>query len=162
MHLVLVLYGDVPLVRARRCASCSALAGAAHLALLTTEFDDPNGYGRVVRNARGKVRAHRRAERRRRAPAARDPRGQHRHAGADARSRSSAGWRKLGNRNAQGEYYLTDIIAMAAKDKYTVAPLVAPTVTEVLGVNDKLQLAALEREYRRLRARELMLARRDA
>jgi len=65
---------------------------------------------------------------------------------------------RLRNANAQGEYYLTDIIAMAVADGVRVAPLVAPTVAEVLGINDKLQLAEVEAEHRRLRARELMLA----
>jgi bifunctional UDP-N-acetylglucosamine pyrophosphorylase/glucosamine-1-phosphate N-acetyltransferase len=65
---------------------------------------------------------------------------------------------KLQNRNAQREYYLTDIIAMAVKDKIKVVPLVAPALVEVMGVNDKLQLAGLESEYRKLRARELMLS----
>ena len=155
-HLVLVLYGDVPLVRAETLRALLKLAGPRTMALLTAKFDDPSGYGRVIRNARDKVI---------RVVEQRD---------ADARQRrireGNTGvlavmakplkrWlAKLGNRNSQGEYYLTDIIAMAVKDKYTVAPLVAPTVTEVLGVNDKLQLAALEREYRRLRAHELMLA----
>ena len=65
---------------------------------------------------------------------------------------------KLKNRNAQHEYYLTDIIEMAAKEKIKVMPLLAPSAVEVMGVNDKLQLAAVESEYRLLRARELMLA----
>ena len=65
---------------------------------------------------------------------------------------------KLRNANAQGEYYLTDIIAMAVKDKIKVVPLIAPTVAEVLGVNDKVQLAELEALHRAERARELMLA----
>jgi bifunctional UDP-N-acetylglucosamine pyrophosphorylase/glucosamine-1-phosphate N-acetyltransferase len=65
---------------------------------------------------------------------------------------------KLGNANTQGEYYLTDIIAMAVKDKVKVAPLVSPTVAETLGVNDKAQLAQLEALHRAERARELMLA----
>jgi bifunctional UDP-N-acetylglucosamine pyrophosphorylase/glucosamine-1-phosphate N-acetyltransferase len=65
---------------------------------------------------------------------------------------------KLRNANAQGEYYLTDVIAMAVKDKVKVAPLVAPSVAEVLGVNDKAQLAELEALHRAACARELMLA----
>ena len=65
---------------------------------------------------------------------------------------------KLKNSNAQGEYYLTDIIAMAVKDKVKVTPLIAPTVAEVLGVNDKVQLAELEALHRAERARELMVA----
>jgi len=64
----------------------------------------------------------------------------------------------LRNANAQGEYYLTDIVEMAVAEKVDVRPLVAPTVPEVLGINDRLQLAEVEAEYRRLRARALMQA----
>jgi bifunctional UDP-N-acetylglucosamine pyrophosphorylase / glucosamine-1-phosphate N-acetyltransferase len=63
---------------------------------------------------------------------------------------------RLRNANAQGEYYLTDVIAMAVKEKVKVTPLVAPTAGEVLGVNDKAQLAGLESLYRAERARELL------
>ena len=65
---------------------------------------------------------------------------------------------RLKNHNAQGEFYLTDIVGMAVKDKVKVKPVIAPTAAEVAGVNDKVQLAELEAEYRRTRARELMLA----
>lgn len=65
---------------------------------------------------------------------------------------------QLTNDNAQREYYLTDIIALAVADKFAVAPLMAPTAAEVLGVNDKVQLAELESLHRQLRARELMWA----
>jgi bifunctional UDP-N-acetylglucosamine pyrophosphorylase/glucosamine-1-phosphate N-acetyltransferase len=65
---------------------------------------------------------------------------------------------KLGNSNAQGEYYLTDVIAMAVQDKIEVVPLIASNVAEVLGVNDKIQLAEIERLHRAERARELMEA----
>jgi bifunctional UDP-N-acetylglucosamine pyrophosphorylase/glucosamine-1-phosphate N-acetyltransferase len=64
---------------------------------------------------------------------------------------------RLRNDNAQREYYLTDVIAMAVKDRVTVTPLIAPTTIEVLGVNDKVQLAELEAAFRRMRAQELML-----
>ena len=60
--------------------------------------------------------------------------------------------------NAQGEYYLTDVIVAAVRGGLKVRAVVAPTVTEVLGVNDKLQLAELEAAYRRQRAAELMVA----
>jgi bifunctional UDP-N-acetylglucosamine pyrophosphorylase/glucosamine-1-phosphate N-acetyltransferase len=65
---------------------------------------------------------------------------------------------KLRNSNAQGEYYLTDVVAMAVREKLKVTPLIAPCVAEVLGVNDKVQLAGIEALYRAARARELMLA----
>jgi bifunctional UDP-N-acetylglucosamine pyrophosphorylase/glucosamine-1-phosphate N-acetyltransferase len=65
---------------------------------------------------------------------------------------------KLGNGNAQGEYYLTDIIAMAVRDKIKVNPLIAASAVEVLGVNDKVQLAELEAALRVRTSRELMVA----
>jgi bifunctional UDP-N-acetylglucosamine pyrophosphorylase/glucosamine-1-phosphate N-acetyltransferase len=64
----------------------------------------------------------------------------------------------LRNDNAQGEYYLTDVVTMAVKDGLRVEAVVSPSVAEVLGVNDRLQLAQLEAEHRRLRAAELMTA----
>ena len=154
--LVLILYGDVPLVSADTLRSLVALAGPKVMSLLTVMLEDPTGYGRIVRDARGKVR---------RIVEQKD---------ATARERKiregntgvmvvPVKWLrrwlgKLKNSNAQGEYYLTDIIAMAVRDKVGVAPLVAPTVAEVLGINDKLQLAEVEAHYRAARTRELMLA----
>ena len=155
-HLVLVLYGDVPLIRPETLRALLALAGPKSVGLLTARFPDASGYGRVIRNAGNQVV--RIVE-------------QHDATAAEKKIREGntgvlalpatllKRWlAKLKNRNAQREYYLTDVIAMAVKDKIKVTPLVAPTTVEVLGVNDKLQLAALESEYRRLRARELMLS----
>ena len=155
-HMVLVLYGDVPLIRAETLSALLALAGPKCMALLTVQLDDPTGYGRVVRNARGQVQRiveHKDAN-------ARQLKLREGNSGILA---VPAGLLKkwlarLKNSNAQGEYYLTDIIAMAVRDKVRVAPLVVTTAIEVLGVNDKEQLAQLETEYRRLRARELMQA----
>ena len=155
-EIALVLYGDVPLVQPETLRALVALAGPKSLGLLTVELPDPTGYGRIVRDARGKVL---------RIVEQKD---------ADARERRIRegntgimavpvkrlrGWLgKLRNANAQGEYYLTDIIAMAVKDKVKVAALLAPTVPEVLGINDKAQLAEVEAELRRLRARALLTA----
>jgi bifunctional UDP-N-acetylglucosamine pyrophosphorylase/glucosamine-1-phosphate N-acetyltransferase len=155
-HTVLVLYGDVPLIRTDTLKKLLALVDAKSMALLSVKFADPQGYGRVVRNARGQVT---------RIVEQRD---------CDAKERkirecntgvlaANAKWLKrwlarLKPANTQREYYLTDIIAMAVKDKIKVAPLIAPTEIEVQGVNDKVQLAALEAEYRHERAQALMLA----
>ncbi len=152
----LILYGDVPLVQPETLRALVALAGPKSIGLLTVELPDPTGYGRIVRDARGKVL--RIVEQK--DANARERRIREGNTGIMAvpvtRLRRWLG--KLRNANAQGEYYLTDIIAMAVKDKVKVAPLAAPTVPEVLGINDKLQLAEVEAELRRSRARALLAA----
>jgi bifunctional UDP-N-acetylglucosamine pyrophosphorylase/glucosamine-1-phosphate N-acetyltransferase len=155
-HTVLVLYGDVPLLRATTLRELLALAGTKSLALLTVELDDPTGYGRIVRDARGAVR--RIVEQRDARP--RELRIRECNTGVlAAPAKQLRAWlKKLGNDNAQGEYYLTDVIAMAVKERVPVKPLLAADPMEVLGVNDRLQLATLEGAYRARRARELMLA----
>ncbi len=154
-HWVLVLYGDVPLIRAETLRALLALAGPRSMGLLTVMLDDPTGYGRVIRNARGQVlRIVEQKDASKRELKLREG-----NSGVMAvPAKLLKKWlARLKNSNAQREYYLTDVIAMAVRDKIKVAPLIAPTVAEVLGVNDKLQLAELETEYRRQRARQLML-----
>jgi bifunctional UDP-N-acetylglucosamine pyrophosphorylase/glucosamine-1-phosphate N-acetyltransferase len=155
-ELALVLYGDVPLIRTETLRALLALAGPATMSLLTVVLDDPTGYGRIIRDDAGRVL--RIVEQK--DATAEQLRIREGNTGVMAVPvRHLRRWLgRLGNANAQGEYYLTDIIAMAVEDGVDVAPLVAATATEVLGVNDKLQLAELETEVRRLRARELMLA----
>ena len=152
----LILYGDVPLVQPETLRALVALAGPKSLGLLTVELPDPTGYGRIVRDARGKVL--RIVEQK--DANARERRIREGNTGIMAVPvKRLRGWLgKLRNANAQGEYYLTDIIAMAVKDKVKVAPLAAPTVPEVLGINDKAQLAEVEAELRRSRARALLAA----
>ena len=155
-HLVLVLYGDVPLLGADTLRALTALAGRDALSLLTVQLDDPTGYGRIVRDARRGVR--RIVEQR--DATARELKIRECNSGVlvapAARLRK---WlARLGNRNSQREYYLTDIIAMAVKDKVPVRPLVATDPLEVLGVNDRVQLATLEAACRARHARALMLA----
>ncbi len=154
-HLVLVLYGDVPLLSAATLARLVALAGPAQLALLTMLPEDPTGYGRIVRDAYGHVAriveqkdasAEERALRECNTGVLAAP--------ARLLKRWLAG---LGRDNAQGEYYLTDVIGMAAAEGVVVNPLVLADPMEALGVNDKAQLAALEAVCRRNIARELML-----
>ncbi len=154
--LVLVLYGDVPLIRPETLKQLIALAGPKSMALLTVMLPDPTGYGRIVRDRKGAIQKI--VEQK---DATRAQLGiREGNSGIMAvPAKLLRKWlSKLGNSNAQGEYYLTDIIAMAVKDKIKVAPLVSPTVAEVLGVNDKAQLAELEALHRAERARELMLA----
>ncbi len=151
---VLVLYGDVPLIRAQTLAQLLALAGSKSLALLTVRLEDPAGYGRIVR-ARGRVRAIvEEKDASRRELAIREC-----NTGVLAcNARLLKRWlARVQPHNAQGEYYLTDIVAMAVKDKVAVVPLVAQEVSEVLGVNDKVQLAQLEAVLRAQGARELLL-----
>jgi bifunctional UDP-N-acetylglucosamine pyrophosphorylase/glucosamine-1-phosphate N-acetyltransferase len=155
-ELVLVLYGDVPLVRIDTLRRLVALAGPKSLALLTVMLANPGGYGRIVRDARGAVQ--RIVEQKDAKP--RELKIREGNSGIlAAPAKLLRNWlAKLKNANAQGEYYLTDIIAMAVKQKAKVTPLIAPTELEVLGVNDKAQLAELEAHYRAQRARDLMLA----
>jgi bifunctional UDP-N-acetylglucosamine pyrophosphorylase / glucosamine-1-phosphate N-acetyltransferase len=151
---VLVLYGDVPLIRAQTLAELLALAGPKSLALLTVRLEHPAGYGRIVR-AKGRVQ--RIVEEK---DATRRELGLHEcNTGVLAcPARLLKRWlARVQPHNSQGEYYLTDIVAMAVKDKVAVVPLVAGQVSEVLGVNDKAQLAHLEGILRARRAGELLL-----
>jgi bifunctional UDP-N-acetylglucosamine pyrophosphorylase/glucosamine-1-phosphate N-acetyltransferase len=153
---VLVLYGDVPLTRGETLAELIALAGPKSVALLTMLPEDPAGYGRIVRSPRGDVR--RIIEEK--DASKKELKLRECNSGILAASaKLLKKWLKgLKNDNSQGEYYLTDVIAMASKDKVTVTPLVARDISEVLGVNDKTQLAELEGVYRRRVGRDLMLA----
>ncbi|HYL72162.1 MAG TPA: bifunctional UDP-N-acetylglucosamine diphosphorylase/glucosamine-1-phosphate N-acetyltransferase GlmU [Candidatus Dormibacteraeota bacterium] len=155
-HRVLVLYGDVPLIAAATLRDLLALATGQRLALLTMRPGDPQGYGRVVRNAKGGVqRIVEQRDASRRELSLREC-----NSGVlVGPARSLKRWlAQLKPDNSQGEYYLTDVIAMAVKEKIAVVPLVAPDANEVQGVNDKTQLAALEALCRARSARELMLA----
>jgi bifunctional UDP-N-acetylglucosamine pyrophosphorylase / glucosamine-1-phosphate N-acetyltransferase len=155
-HVVLVLYGDVPLITRATLTELLALAGSQQTALLTVELDDPTGYGRIVRGKRDRVQAI--VEQK--DASKKELKIRECNSGVlAAPSRLLKKWLKsLRNDNAQGEYLLTDVIALSAREKVEVNPLVTPNVIEVLGVNDKIQLAELEGAYRRQVARELMLA----
>jgi bifunctional UDP-N-acetylglucosamine pyrophosphorylase/glucosamine-1-phosphate N-acetyltransferase len=154
--LVLVLYGDVPLISATTLRELIAAAGAKAMSLLTVMLDNPAGYGRIVRNARGAIQ---KIVEQKDATKAQLKIREGNSGIMAVPARLLRKWLgKLGNSNAQGEYYLTDVIAMAVKDKIKVTPLIAPTIAEVLGVNDKVQLAELEAMHRAARARELMIA----
>jgi bifunctional UDP-N-acetylglucosamine pyrophosphorylase/glucosamine-1-phosphate N-acetyltransferase len=154
-ELVLVLYGDVPLIRTETLRQLIDAAGAKAMSLLTVMLENPAGYGRIVRK-RGAIQKI--VEQKDASKA--QLRIREGNSGIMAvPAKLLRKWLgRLKNANAQGEYYLTDVIAMAVKDKVKVTPLIAPTVAEVLGVNDKAQLAELEAMHRAERASELMVA----
>ena len=144
-RMVLVLYGDVPLLKAGTLQELLRVA-AEGLGLLTVMLEQPAGYGRIVRDARGRVKSI--VEQKDASAAQLKIRECNTGVLAVAAPLLKRWLKRLGNKNAQGEYYLTDIVAMAVKDRIAVRPLVAESETEVLGVNDKQQLAMLEAALR--------------
>ena len=152
--LCLILYGDVPLTRPETLQEMVRIAETGAIALLTVRLANPSGYGRIVRNAQGAVT--RIVE--------------HKDASPEELALNEvntgilclpagklAGWlAKLTNNNAQGEYYLTDVIGMAASEGETVMPCHPAAEWEVLGINSRQQLAELERTYQRNLAEALM------
>ena len=158
----LILYGDVPLTRADTLRALVEAAGAGALGLLTVDLDDPTGYGRIVRGPAagggGRGAVQRIVE----------------HKDADAPTRAirevNTGimvvptpmlrrWLgALSNDNAQREYYLTDVVAMAVAEGVAVATAQPAHVWETLGVNSKSQLAELERIHQRSVAETLLEA----
>ena len=153
-HRVLVLYGDVPLLRAETVRPLLENAGPRELALLTARLADPTGYGRLVRGPRGVLRAI--VEERE--ASARERRLDEINTGvllAPAELLREC-LPRLQPRAPHGEFYLTDLVAMAVRRRRRVVTVEAADANEVLGVNDKQQLAAAESEYRRRRAQALM------
>ncbi|HTG97325.1 MAG TPA: bifunctional UDP-N-acetylglucosamine diphosphorylase/glucosamine-1-phosphate N-acetyltransferase GlmU [Burkholderiales bacterium] len=150
---VLILYGDVPLMRA---ATLQRLLKAANggLAVLTAEPDDPAAYGRVVRDGSGRVAKI--VEQRDASPAERAIR--EINAGFYAlNAKRLSGWlKKIDNRNAQKEYYLTDLVSLAVGDKVPVAAVRTDDAWEAAGVNTPRELAQLERQYQRICSEKLL------
>jgi len=151
--LTLVLYGDVPLIE---LDTLQAMLDTKReqVAILTTETDDPTGYGRVVRDRRGAVRAV--IEDKDASPAQRRIREINTGIMALPTQRLKDWLSRIGNRNAQREYYLTDIVALALKDKIPVATVSAHAAWEALGVNSKTQLAQAERAWQSRHAQRLL------
>ncbi len=152
--IVLVLYGDVPLVSAATLRALLEAAGPERLALLTVELKDPSGYGRVVRARDGQVlRVVEEGEASTEERALSEVNTGVLAAPAVALRRWLA---RVGSRNAKGEYYLTDIVALARAEGCEIATRRSVGAEEVSGVNSKAELAALERYYQRLQAAALM------
>ena len=151
---VLILYGDVPLIEVATLQRLLEKASADQLGLLTVNLADPTGYGRIVRDAQGRVAAiveHKDASEAQKAI-------KEGNTGILAvPGKRLADWLgRLSNHNAQGEYYLTDVIAMAVADGLVVATETALDAMEVQGANDRRQLAELERHYQLREGRKLM------
>ena len=151
---VLILYGDVPLIEVETLQRLLKRVAPQQLGLLTVKLDDPTGYGRIVRNTDGQVMAiveQKDANEAQRAITECNT-------GILAVPGGSLGdWMsRLSNHNAQGEYYLTDVIAMAVNDGLVVATEQPLDAMEVQGANDRRQLAELERHYQLRAARRLM------
>ncbi len=144
--IALILYGDVPLIKAETLETLVKNASADNVALLTVKLDDPTGYGRIVRE-NGRVVSI----------------VEHKDASEAIKTIDEvntgilavrAGYLnscldKIDNNNAQGEYYLTDVIALAVNDGNEVITTQAENSYEVEGINDRMQLARLERIYQR-------------
>ena len=150
----LVLYGDVPLIRAETLKTLRQAAGKG-LALLTVELDEPHGYGRIVR-ARGSIK--RIVEEKDATAAERALREINTGIMVLPTVRLKAWLAGLKNKNAQQEYYLTDVVAAAVADKVPVSSAQPGAAWETLGVNSKAQLAELERIFQRQTAAGLMEA----
>ena len=151
---VLVLYGDVPLVNRTTLHETATLAAGSGIALITAVGDDPRGYGRIVRDADGHVRG---------IVEEGDASDEQRNIAEintgilAARAGNLRGWLQgMSRDNAQGEYYLTEVVALAVEEGMSVRTVPPEALEEVLGVNDRVQLAALERFHQRRLAEALM------
>ena len=148
----LVLYGDVPLIRAETLKRLVQATGKG-LGLLTATLDGPSGYGRILRNGKKVVGIVEEKDANSRQRALREI-----NTGiVVAPTKKLKSWlAKLQNNNAQKEYYLTDIVALATKERVPVTAIQADTAWEALGVNSRAQLAELERIYQRKLAASLL------
>ncbi|MGB5605595.1 MAG: bifunctional UDP-N-acetylglucosamine diphosphorylase/glucosamine-1-phosphate N-acetyltransferase GlmU [Gammaproteobacteria bacterium] len=144
-HIVLVMYGDVPLIKHSTLKKLQSIAVRDELAILTAVLDDPAGYGRILRDSDDRITGI----------------VEHKDASDDERriceinsgfiaapAGRLRGWvDALKSDNSQGEYYLTDVIALAVADGVSVTAVTTGDEYEILGVNDRVQLATLERCY---------------
>ncbi len=154
--VILVLYGDVPLIEAATLVPLARGAARDRLALLVQHLENPRGYGRILRDGAGRVTGI--VEEKDASDAERAIRETNTGIMA-APSRRLAAWlARLGNDNAQGEYYLTDVVALAAADGVAIDASTPRSADECLGVNSKAELAALERRYQMNQAARLLEA----
>ena len=153
---VLIAYGDVPLIKADTLRLLAEKLEGSVLSVLTTYMDDPFGYGRIVRDSNGKILS---------IVEEKDATDEQRKIQEintgfiAARGSDLKRWLKqLKPNNSQGEYYLTDCIALAVSEGGIVEAAVCDNPLEVQGVNNRIQQAELERAYQAIKAEDLMLA----
>ena len=152
---VLILYGDVPLLNVSTLNNLLEKLNSAEVAVLTLETPEPFGFGRIVRDQQGSVVA---------IIEEKDASEQQKkiteiNSGIIAvKAKNLCDWlQRIKNKNAQGEYYLTDIIGLAHADGAGIETLCISDSHQVQGVNDRLQLSKLERYYQKKQAEELAL-----
>jgi bifunctional UDP-N-acetylglucosamine pyrophosphorylase/glucosamine-1-phosphate N-acetyltransferase len=155
-HTVLVLYGDVPLIGAASLKKLIDLAAGGALAVLSINLEDAAGYGRILRDPEGRVSAI--VEHKDASPAELATREVNTGLMAAPAGRLREWLLGLARNNSQREYYLTDVVGLAVNAKNRVEAVLGADPAEVLGVNDKVQLAEVEACYRKICARNLMLA----
>lgn len=153
---LLVLYADVPLLRLASLQRLTSLAGADKLGLLTVDMSDPSGYGRIVRDAADRVQAI--VEQKDASPQQLLIHESNTGIMALPGAKARAWLTSLSSDNAQGEYYLTDVVAMAVAESLPVVVAQPEDELEVMGANNRQQLAVLERAWQRREAERLMAA----
>ena len=150
---VLILAGDVPLLQAKTLRTLLAETPSDCMSVLTVDMDDPSGYGRIVRGDNG---IHHIVEQKDATDAQKAITEINTGVILCPGSKLKSWLNALGNDNSQGEYYLTDVIAMAVADGVTVHGVKANSADEVMGINDKRQLAEAERALQARLVDELM------
>ncbi|WP_439240565.1 bifunctional UDP-N-acetylglucosamine diphosphorylase/glucosamine-1-phosphate N-acetyltransferase GlmU [Lonepinella sp. BR2474] len=152
---IVMLYGDAPLITAETLQKLIAAKPQNGIALLTVNLDNPTGYGRIIREKGSVVAIVEQKD-------ANPEQLKITEVNTGVMVSDGASFKKwlsrLDNNNAQGEYYMTDVIGLANQDGYQVAAVTAEDIMEVEGANNRLQLNALERYYQRKQASRLLLS----
>ena len=152
--VVIVLYGDVPLIRPATIQKILAVVTESTMGLLTINLDQPTGYGRIVRNTKGEITEIIEQK----DASAEQLKITEVNTGVLAlQSSQLRDWLpKITNNNAQGEYYLTDLVSIAREAGVEIVSVNPESATEVEGVNNRVQLSQLERAHQRQLAEVLM------
>jgi bifunctional UDP-N-acetylglucosamine pyrophosphorylase/glucosamine-1-phosphate N-acetyltransferase len=151
---LLVLFGDVPLVSDTTLRAVVAAAAEGGIAMLSAEVEDPSGYGRVVRDDQGDFLAV--VEHKDASLAQHQLREINTGVLAGKANRLNDWLSRIQNNNAQSEYYLPDVLALAKADGIAVAVVVSDSALDTLGVNTPQQLEYLERQHQQVLAEQLM------